>query len=99
MIYVHVHMWREVSLFWETHTKLSLSEQERVLILECMKVRQLSLENDGIVGTALGCGLVGSNWISHHIPVLVLIQSLIHLSGTLSHGSIDLYYTQNMRQY
>ena len=35
-----------------------------------------------IVGSALGgvngCGLVGSDWISHHIPVLLLIQSLMH---------------------
>ena len=98
MIYVHVHMWRQVSLCWETCTKLITlwpRNLSRVLILESMKWEQLSLVNDGIMGMALG-GTMWSNWISHHISVLVLIQSLMHLSGTLRFGSIDSYYMQKI---
>jgi len=80
MVYVHVHMWRHVSLFWETHTKLSLSDQERVLILESTKKSETVVSGKWWdcgygFGWGNGCGLVGSNWRSHHIPVLVLIQS------------------------
>jgi len=67
---MYMYISGQVSLFWETHTKLSLSDQERVLILESM--RQLSLVNDEIVGMALGGAAGVPLWevIGYHITYL-----------------------------
>ena len=70
MIYVHVHMWRQVSLFWEAHMKLSLSDQERVLILESMKNSETVVPGKRWdcgygFGWGNGCGFVRSNITSY----------------------------------
>jgi len=60
-----------------SHEVITLTKKGYSYLNPWRTVRQLSLAKDGIVGMALGGAMGVALWevISHHIPVLVLIQS------------------------